>query len=71
MKNWLKQLLDPNGTVSSKRVMGIIGGLNLFVHTWIKPITGEELKIHCLLVGGLLGVGAIVDVIKKGKGNEK
>lgn len=71
MKEWFKQLLSPTGQVSSKRLMGIIGAVNIFIHTWINPITGEELKTHCFLVGGLLGVGAIVDVVKKRKGNDK
>jgi hypothetical protein len=71
MKEWFKQLLHPEGEVSSKRLMGIIGALNIIGHSWYKPITGDDLKTHCLLIGGLLGVGAIVDVVKKGKGNDK
>lgn len=71
MKEWFNHLLDPNGKVSSKRLMGIIGALNLYVHTWINPMTEPELSTHVMLIVGLLGVGAVVDILKKDKGSEK
>lgn len=69
MKKWLTELLSPAGTVSSKRFIGIIGAFNIFVHSWINPMTDQELITQCTFVGGLLGVGAVVDILNKKKNN--
>jgi hypothetical protein len=71
MKEWFTQLLSPTGTVSAKRFSGIIGIINIYVHSWVRPMTGEELTTHCLMVGGLLGVGAVVDILNKNKKDTK
>lgn len=71
MKWFLKNLFSSTGEISSKRFVGVILGFNFLVYCYTNPGDIEVIKIQALTMGGLLGVGAAVDIFKKKQEKQK
>lgn len=65
MKEWINNLLSKDGSLSSKRFMGLLIGFNFMVYCYTNPGNLEVIKVQALTMGGLLGVSAAIDIFKK------
>ena len=71
MKEFLKQLFSREGSISSKRVAGILLVINFIVYIYVtKPPNDNIINTTALLITGLL-VSGIAEGKFKDKGNEK
>ena len=67
MKNFLKGLIsDETGTYSSKRFIGIIGGLSLIAYQFIHPSDAANNSVLIMSLGAL-GITGFEAIFKKEK----
>ncbi len=71
--NWFKDMIDSEGSVSSKRFCGVLGWLvclALLTYCTIKSIQAPTIMEFFLIsIVGLLGVDSVTKIWKHGKRN--